>query len=531
MSERGCSTRDESGPEGRISTVSDATLRPVPTTSRTTLAPSSAAPTSSRPGHAPSRATGPSAPTSGAVARAARTNGPAQAPRTVATRAAGVLLTLLLGGLTAVPALSMDMYLPALPGVTRSLHAPAASVQLTITTCLAGMALGQLIVGPMSDRWGRRRPLLVGMFVYVVATAACVFAPNVELLIGFRLAQGLAGAAGIVIARAVVRDLYDGVEMARFFSTLMLISGVAPIVAPLIGGQVLRVTDWRGVFGILTVVGTLITVFVWFRLPDTLDAGKRHAGGLGDTLRAMRGLLADGPFSGYMLAGGFAFAELFTYVSASPYVIQEIYGASPQTFSLLFGINSVGLVAAGQINGKILVGRVSLDRTLAVGLVTINLAAVALLLMTSGFFGAVGLVPVAATLFVLMTAMGVTLPNTNALALMRTPHAAGSGSALLGSTQFLIGAAASPLAGIAGEHTAVPMAVVQLASALLAAACFVGLCRPWRRDVGEHGGRERIVTEGNVAGRRTAPSSASGAPDPSASRVPRVAPLAATEAD
>lgn len=153
-------------------------------------------------------------------------------PAPAVARTTGILVTLVLGGLTALPALSMDMYLPALPEVTDALHSPAATVQLTLTACLIGMALGQLVVGPMSDKWGRRRPLLAGMVVYVAATAVCAFAPSVELLITFRLLQGLAGAAGIVIARAVVRDLYDGMEMARFFSTLMLISGVAPIVAP-----------------------------------------------------------------------------------------------------------------------------------------------------------------------------------------------------------------------------------------------------------------------------------------------------------
>ncbi|MFF1767329.1 multidrug effflux MFS transporter [Streptomyces sp. NPDC058249] len=404
----------------------------------------------------------------------------ADAPDPGALRRTGLLVTLILGGLTATPPLAMDMYLPSLPEVTQALHAPAATVQLTLTACLAGMALGQLVVGPMSDRWGRKRPLLTGLAVYVLATVLCAVAPNVELLVAFRLAQGLAGAAGIVIARAVVRDLYDGVAMARFFSTLMLISGVAPIVAPLIGGQILRVTDWRGVFVVLTAVGIALTAVVWFRLPETLAPAERHSGGVGEALRAMRGLLADRVFAGYMLAGGFAFAALFAYISASPFVIQEIYGASPQTFSLLFGLNSVGLVILGQINGKILVGRVSLDRVLALGLALIALAATALLLMSSGVFGEAGLVPVAAALFVLMSAMGLAMPNTQALALMRVRHAAGSASALLGTSSFLIGAIASPLVGIAGEHTAVPMAVVQLAAVLVAIACFVGLCRPWQ---------------------------------------------------
>ncbi|MGW7301017.1 multidrug effflux MFS transporter [Streptomyces sp. NPDC054829] len=420
------------------------------------------------------------------AAKGARAAAPSSADRG-AVRRTSLLVTFILGGLTATPPLAMDMYLPALPQVTGALGAPAATVQLTLTTCLAGMALGQLVVGPMSDRWGRRRPLLIGLAVYVLATALCALAPTVEFLVAFRLAQGLAGAAGIVIARAVVRDLYDGVAMARFFSTLMLISGVAPIVAPLIGGQILRVTDWRGVFVVLTVVGALLALLVWARLPETLDEADRHQGGGREALRSMRGLLADRVFAGYMLTGGFAFAALFAYISASPFVVQEIYGASPQTFSLLFGLNSVGLVIVGQINGKVLVGRVSLDAVLATGLGVVLLAATALLLMATGVFGEVGLVPVAAALFVLMSAMGVTMPNTQTLALLRTKRAAGAASALLGTTSFLVGAVASPLVGVAGEDTAVPMAVVQLVAALVAVGCFVGMCRPWSRRSGVEG--------------------------------------------
>ncbi|WP_107047377.1 Bcr/CflA family multidrug efflux MFS transporter [Streptomyces sp. NRRL F-2664] len=398
-----------------------------------------------------------------------------------AARRTGLLVTFILGGLTALPPLSMDMYLPALPQVTDVLNSPAATIQLTLTACLAGMALGQLVIGPMSDRWGRRRPLLAGMVVYVLATALCALAPTAELLISFRLLQGLAGSAGVVIARAVVRDLYDGDEMARFFSTLMLISGAAPIVAPLIGGQVLRFADWRGVFVVLTAVGTLLTLLVWRGLGETLPPERRHTGGVGSALRTMRGLLGDRVFTGYTLTGGFAFAALFSYISASPFVVQEIYGASPQTFSLLFGLNSVGLILVGQINGKLLVGRVSLDKVLAVGLAVVTAATVSLLLMATGVFGEVGLVPIATALFVLMSAMGIVLPNTNAQALMRTPHAAGSASALLGTCSFLVGAIASPLVGIAGEDTAVPMALVQLVCAVLSASCFLALCRPWQQ--------------------------------------------------
>jgi MFS transporter, DHA1 family, multidrug resistance protein len=400
-----------------------------------------------------------------------------------AARRAGLLVTLVLGGLTALPPLSMDMYLPALPQVTDALHSTAATVQLTLTACLAGMALGQLVVGPLSDRWGRRRPLLAGMVVYVLATAMCAFAPSAELLIGFRLLQGLAGSAGIVIARAVARDLYDGVEMARFYSTLLLISGVAPIVAPTIGGQILRLTDWRGVFVVLTVIGVLLTTVVWLRLHETLPPQDRHSGELSDTFGAMRRLLADRVFTGYVLAGSFGFAALFTYVSASSFVVQDIYGASPQTFSLLFGLNSVGIVGIGQLNGKVLVGRVDMDRVLAAGLVLVTGASVALVLLTTGVFGRAGLPEIAAALFVLMASMGLVLPTTNTQALLRTRYAAGSASALIGTSSFLIGALISPLAGVAGDGTAVPMAVTQLTCSFVAVAAFVGLCVRGRRTV------------------------------------------------
>lgn len=408
------------------------------------------------------------------------THAPAAAAKPRGSRRRRLLLVLVLGGLTALPALSMDMYLPALPAVSRVLDVPAATAQLTLTACLLGLAVGQLVAGPMSDRFGRRKPLLIGMSIYVLASAACAVAPDVGLLLSFRLVQGLAGAAGIVIARAVVRDMYDGLAMARFFSTLMLISGVAPILAPVLGGQILRFTDWRGVFLVLTAVGTLLTLTTLRWLPETLAPARRHKGGVAEALRTMRGLCADRVFAGYLIAGSFAFAALFAYVSASPFVMQEIYGASPQTYSLLFMANSIGLVAGGQINGKILVGRVSLDRVLGGALCLTGAAAVSLLLVTSGVFGKVGVAPVATGLCVLMTGMGFLMPNANSQGLMRASHAAGSASALLGTSQFLVGAVASPLVGVAGERTAVPMALVQLGGLVIAAGAFVGLCRPWR---------------------------------------------------
>ncbi|WP_332880870.1 multidrug effflux MFS transporter [Streptomyces sp. NBC_00564] len=400
-------------------------------------------------------------------------------------RRTGLFVTYLLGALAAVPPMSMDMYLPALPEVTRTLGSNAGTVQLTLTACLAGMAAGQLVVGPMSDRWGRRRPLLAGLMVYVVAAVMCAFAPNAELLIAFRVLQGLAGSAGIVIARAVVRDLYDGLAMARFFSTLLLISSIAPILAPVIGGQVLHFTNWRGIFLVLTAIGIALTVLVWRRLPETLPPERRQRGGVRGALWIMRGLFADRVFTGYLMTNGFAYGALFSYIAASPFVIQDIYGASPQTFSLLFGLNSFGLLLTGQLNGKVLVGRVRLDKTLGCGLTVLAAGAFVLLLVTRGVFGDPGTAAIAACLFVMISSLGLILPNTNALALMRTPHAAGSASALVGTSCFVMGAVASSLVGIAGKETAIPMAVVQLGSALAAIACFLGVCRPWQNRPAE----------------------------------------------
>ncbi|GAB2593701.1 multidrug effflux MFS transporter [Streptomyces capparidis] len=408
---------------------------------------------------------------------------PAAPPAAPAVRTAhrpGLVMVLILGTLTALTPLSLDMYLPALPEIGDSLHSSAARVQLTLTACLVGMAVGQLVVGPLSDALGRRRPLLVGMVVYVLATAACALAPDVPTLIAFRLVQGLAGAAGIVIARAVVRDLCSGLAVARFLSNLMLISGVAPILAPVLGGQMLRFTAWRGIFLVLAGLGAALTVVVALWLEETLPKERRHSGGFGHTLRTIRGLAGHARFAGYVLTGSFAFAALFAYVSGSSFVVQDVYGASPQTFSLLFGLNSVGLVTMGQIHGKVLVGRVPMDRVLAAGLAVVAVAALTLLALVGGVFGEVGLAPVAATLFVMVSAMGVALPNTTAQALVLTPHAAGTASALLGTTQFVVGALTPPLVGVAGEDTAMPMVVVIAASAAVSIVLFLVLCRPWR---------------------------------------------------
>ena len=363
----------------------------------------------------------------------------------------------LLGGLTAFGPLSIDMYLPALPGIGRDLAASESVIQLTLTACLTGLAVGQILAGPLSDRLGRRRPLLIGVAGYVLASLLCAIAPAAPLLVGFRLLQGLAGAAGIVIARAIVRDLYAGSAAARYFSRLILIMGLAPILAPIIGAQLLRFTSWHGIFVTLAIIAGLLWLGAAVGLPETLPAARRSSGGLRGTLGTFRALLSDARFIGYALSAGLAFGAMFAYIAGSPFVLQEIYGVSPQAFSLIFGTNALGFVAASQINGS-LVGRIPPARLLTAGLIAAAVASLTILLVI--LVGGLGLVALWPPLFVLVSSIGFIVPNATALALSRRPDAAGTGSALLGVIQSGVGAAGAPLVGVAGISSALPMASV-----------------------------------------------------------------------
>ncbi|MFF5668476.1 multidrug effflux MFS transporter [Streptomyces griseofuscus] len=383
------------------------------------------------------------------------------------------MIFLILAVLTALPSLSSDVYLPALPDVAGTFTTTAVVIQLTLTSCLIGMALGQLAVGPLSDRLGRRRPLLTGMTLYTAASLACALAPTAGALIGLRFVQGAAGAAGIVIARAIIRDLYHGVKIAQVFSTLMLISGVAPVVAPLLGAQLLHVTDWRGVFTALAVLGLILVAAIAVGLPETLPATARRTRGLG--LTQMCHLLTDRVFTGCLSAAGGAFAAFFAYLAASPFVLQDLYGASPQTYALLFGINAAGMVGAGQLNGRILIRRFPVHHIVTAGLTLLLLASLAMLALATGLLGHPSLTIVCAVLFVLISSLGLLIGNANALAMNRTSHAAGAASALLGSSSFLIGALVSPLAGI--TNSATPMALIQTLAAALALTTFAALTR------------------------------------------------------
>jgi MFS transporter, DHA1 family, multidrug resistance protein len=373
-------------------------------------------------------------------------------------------LALILGGLTAFAPLSIDMYLPGLPALGDDLSAGASSVQLTLTACMAGLAVGQLVAGPLSDKLGRRPPLLAGVAGYTLASALCAIAPTVWALAGLRFVQGATGAAGIVIARAIVRDTHEGTALVRFFSMLMLVTGLAPILAPVIGGQVLELTTWRGIFLVLSGIGALLFAAALYGLRETLPPARRRDDGVRGTMRTMGALLRDRHFVGFALAGGLSFGALFTYVAGSPFVLQDLYGASPQAFSAIFAINSIGIVSFGQLNGR-LAGRVAPMTMLRIGVTAMAVAGCAVFAVV--LIGSLPLIALLVPLWVLVANMGLVFPNTTALALAGHPEAAGSASALLGVLQFVVGALAAPIAGIAGTGTAVPMGAGIAALALL----------------------------------------------------------------
>ncbi|WP_042382695.1 multidrug effflux MFS transporter [Streptacidiphilus melanogenes] len=382
-------------------------------------------------------------------------------------------LVLILGALSAFGPLCLDMYLPGLPQLAGDFHVSDSAAQLTLTSCLVGLSLGQLLSGPLADRWGRRRPLLVGLGAYAFASVLCALSPSIEALTALRLVQGLAGGAGIVISRAIVADLFEGVAAARFFSLLMLVNGAAPILAPLFGGQLLRITDWRGVFVALSLIGCALLAAAALGLRETLPAAERRPGGLPDTLRGMGALLRDRAFVGYALSGGFALAAMFAYISGSSFVLQSVYGLSAQTFSLVFGANALGIVALGQLN-TVLLRRFPVESLLRTGLALS--ATGGLLLLASVHFGW-GLPGVLAGLFVLVSSIGLIGPNGTARAMDGRTGRRGAASALVGLLQYGAGGLAAPLVGLGGSGTALPMAVVACSFAVGGVLTYAGLVR------------------------------------------------------
>ncbi|WFF04236.1 multidrug effflux MFS transporter [Micromonospora sp. WMMD964] len=365
-------------------------------------------------------------------------------------------LVLVLGALIAIGPLTIDMYLPALPAITAGLETTETAVQLTLTGTLVGLALGQLLIGPLSDVVGRRTPLLAGLAAHIVASVLCVFAPNIAVLGTLRVLQGLGVAAATVVATAVVRDLFSGASFARIFSRLMLVMGLAPILAPTLGSGLLRWTDWRGVFAALAVLGVLLIVVAALRLQETLPVARRRHGGLAATLRDYRGLFNDRAFVGLVLVAGLAMAALFAYVSGSSFVLQREYGLDEQEFGVAFGAGAVGLIAATQFNVRLL-RRYTPQQILVSALIAGTAAGLLLILFAATGFGGLG--TLLAALWLVLAAAGLALPNAPALAMSRHSETAGTAAALLGAVQFGIGALSAPLAGLFGTGS-VPMAIV-----------------------------------------------------------------------
>ncbi|WP_121257701.1 multidrug effflux MFS transporter [Nocardioides ferulae] len=373
----------------------------------------------------------------------AATDAATAAPTGVPTELSrGVLVTL--GALTAVAPLVTDLYLPGLPDLARSLGTSDAMAQLTMSVCLVGLALGQLVAGPLSDRIGRMRPLRWGVLVLTVTSFVCAVATDVWVLLLLRLAQGLAGAAAMVVARAIVRDVYSGARAAKVFSELMLVMGLAPILGPLLGGQLMTLTDWRGIFVVLGLVGLLLLAASRLVLVETRPAASRQA--VPVPARALRRLVADRRFRGFLVLSALLGVVLFAYISMSSFVLQDGYGLGPVAYAWVFGANAAGMIVGSQVSAR-LVGRLGPATLLRWGLLLVGAATVAL---AAALAWEAPLAVAAGPMWLVLAGLGLSLGNSTALAL--TPHGAdaGSAAALLGASQFLLGAAVPPLVSVGG---------------------------------------------------------------------------------
>ncbi|WP_235020187.1 multidrug effflux MFS transporter [Ruania rhizosphaerae] len=402
----------------------------------------------------------------------------APAPPTTRRRTSPKLV-LLLGSMAALGALTVDMYLPSLPEVVRDLAAGEASVQFTITATLIGGALGQLLIGPLSDKYGRRLPVLVGIVVHIIASLLCLTAADVAPLIVLRMIQGMGNAAAGVVAVAVIRDRLSGAEASAVLSRLMLVIGVAPLLAPTFGTLIAAVWDWRMVFAALALYGAVLLVIVWRFLPESLPVERRNTGSARSVLGTYRVLLADRQFVALALLPGLGMAALFAYVSGSPFVIREGYGLSEGQFSLLFAINGIGLVLGSQLNAA-LVRRFAPVRLIRLALpISTTLAVVLLVIAATGFGGLIGLcVPLWLMLFV----NALVPPNASAMALTRHGERAGSAAALIGFSQAGVAGMVAPAVGLLGA-TATAMSVV-IVAAMVASTLVLALGTPAYRRGG-----------------------------------------------
>jgi MFS transporter, DHA1 family, multidrug resistance protein len=388
---------------------------------------------------------------------------------------------LLLGSMTALPALATDIYLPSLPDVARDMGTTATAVQLTMTATLLGGAVGQLVIGPLSDRLGRRLPVLMGLTLHVITSLLCAVAPNIESLIGLRGLQGFFNASATVVAMAVIRDRFVGSDASALLSRLMLVIGVAPLFAPSLGGVIAGEFGWRAVFVALAVFGVGLWLVVWRRLPETLPPERRRTGGLRTALGGYRLLLRDKHFVALAVLPGLAMAALFGYVVGSPFALREEYGLSAHEFALLFAVNGFGLVAGAQVNAY-LVKRVAPIRILRVALPAVLLLALVLCVVVVTDAG--GLAGLLCVLFLLLSLVNFIAPNASALALGRHGEMAGTAAAFIGSLQAGVAGAVSPLVGVLGGD-AVAMAVVMAAS-LAVAFVVLAVATPAYRPGGWH---------------------------------------------
>lgn len=382
-------------------------------------------------------------------------------------------LALILGFLSGIGPLSIDMYLPALPTLAEDLGASASIAQLSLTACLLGLATGQLLVGPISDVRGRRVPLIIGIAAYAVVSALCAFSPSITIFIAMRFLQGFAGAAGIVIARASVRDLYSGPELTKFYALLMLVNGAAPILAPIFGAEVLQHTSWRGVFFVLSALGMAMLLAVLIGLRETLPEERRMRGGIGNTLRTFKRLSRDSLFMGYALTQGLVSASMFAYISGSSFVLQEIFHVTARQYSLIFGLNGVGIILATQVAGR-LADKVEPRKLLRSGLLLASSGAFLLILAVTLHLG---LAAVIAAFFMVVSSVGIISTTTTSLALQSQGNSAGSASAMLGMLSFIVGGTAAPLVGLGGKDTALPLAIVMASLVACAFICFALLTK------------------------------------------------------
>ncbi|NDZ80867.1 multidrug effflux MFS transporter [Streptomyces sp. SID10853] len=414
-----------------------------------------------------------------------RSEAPATVPHSPGTPVkSAASLVAVLAVLTATGPLAIDMYVPGFPEMQESLHAGSSAIQLTMTAILVGLVVGQLIIGPVSDSIGRRRLLIGGVLGYTAMSLVCAIAPNIGVLTAGRFLQGVAGAAGMVLARAILTDCFQGRDLPRYFALLSQILGAAPVVAPIVGGAVLAVSTWRMVFVVLAVISGALAVVVTVRVPETLPPERRHKGGLSGTFRSMGRLTGHRAFIGYVLVLSFGSAALFAYVSGSAFVFESLHGFSSTSFSMVFAVNAVGMLAAGAVFGK-LAHRVPLNTllTAGVGVAAAGALAQVLLVATAGET----VVGSWISLFVVTSGIGMIFPASMSLGQTLGRSAPGAASALMGGVQFLLGAVASPLVGLFGESSSMPMAVIMLVSLALSGAALLVLSRPWLR----HGEADR----------------------------------------